>query len=1231
TTKVSDFVKTGINNAINYYRQFENFSPKGFRKATAAALKYYQKIGIQFILKKRKCILADEPGLGKTVQALGASVNAYDGKGAEKVLIVCPRVAREYVWQKQIKEHLSGDQKVFVIKTRKDLDDPRKMDKAKKARFIICSLEVIRGRSPRKSNKPDKRKKKIEETARKLREKINSLGIDFVILDEAHRIRNNSAGAKAMKDFDPDYKVLVTGTPQVGREPGKLFNLLNWMNRKKFPDKDDFKNKFLDGDDFSHLRDELKEHMIRRHFCDIASDLPKLNMEVKTLAMSKEQADFYKTVKNNIDKDPFIEKNKNSLFRKFMLNRAAVDTALIPKIEFTCTTTGKRIKYVPGYSHIDFGEVKYKIEMSRQKRGKILLKTKKTIITVGDDDKIKVKDNIYHVSIKQRKSFSAKYQALDAIIGDVVKKKKRKIVVFTGIVDVVKDLDKKYRLEGYKVKSIYGGILKERDQMIKDFNASTEPEILICTYQTLGECINLTGASDAVLIDQPWLVQERDQIVRRLYRLGQKRQVNFYALESSETEDRRREEALMEGDMLQKLLLDDPEAKDRKGIIKKFLATSGKIDEKLLENKLKSLYEEEKDKKKKPDIEEAKLFNEMYEKDLNIQFKNHSFKAILKTTSDGMVEINSIPELLVNAHMLSEASKEFLKRFFIKRLTFEEKQHFKPKDMMVWHICAEMIPGFRDVDYNARIELVIRIGTYILQRIIERPEDKDIAKKLGSDARDMFDETMYYLENAKILKLFSFIGIIPQTYYYKGALVRYVPPLKMYYAQNGIFYYDEQRAELISPNWRVPDENIPDHITGFDRDVLRVRKLTLEEEKGHARELAMFNKTSEEVLVGATLRKIKPIVGAVKKKLKKRFKASFVNAIEMKEFWDIGCNILVDLINKYAELEVYEHETLQEYVFNDRLFMRIYFWARNVRMKELETESQKGSLTIRDDSARGSLGLEEKDGINVLKQLLLKNNFSTKEVAIVENYLYGGETAETLAESTQLNQAEDKFTSEDAKETIKKFHKFMDLLGEKQTRQILEKGLSYPDTSSSDETLSTIELTKSFEDIEMQKLERRIDSIDCRSNEVLAVAGQIDLEKDEKKKYLINFVIDIDLFCAENIHLEKDIDILVKLILKYKDKKNINFIFEKFKFNKQKRRVPFAAKKESFEKGIFDKHQIVDLVKEKLTRDKNFNGQDINCMELISDRIRTERLPNINIQNLEIVEVPLITGKKAHR
>ena len=123
----------------------------------------YQKEGVEFVLFKKVAIIADEMGLGKTIQAAAAAVLKKQIFGFSKTLVVCPATLKSQ-WKKEI-ERFTNEKALVVNGTPKEraaqyLDDSYF--------FFIVNYETI------------------------LRDSlaINKAGIDFLILDEAQRVKN---------------------------------------------------------------------------------------------------------------------------------------------------------------------------------------------------------------------------------------------------------------------------------------------------------------------------------------------------------------------------------------------------------------------------------------------------------------------------------------------------------------------------------------------------------------------------------------------------------------------------------------------------------------------------------------------------------------------------------------------------------------------------------------------------------------------------------------------------------------------------------------------------------------------------------------------------------------------------------------------------------------------------------------------------------------------------------
>ncbi len=111
--------------------------PTGLNPSTGEPFEYmpYQKAGIEYCLGKEHSIIGDEPGLGKTIQAIGLA-NVMD---ARKILVVCPASIR-LNWRREIQAWSTLQQ----VKMQAILKGPQGVRPHKN--YTIVSYDLLRNR-----------------------------------------------------------------------------------------------------------------------------------------------------------------------------------------------------------------------------------------------------------------------------------------------------------------------------------------------------------------------------------------------------------------------------------------------------------------------------------------------------------------------------------------------------------------------------------------------------------------------------------------------------------------------------------------------------------------------------------------------------------------------------------------------------------------------------------------------------------------------------------------------------------------------------------------------------------------------------------------------------------------------------------------------------------------------------------------------------------------------------
>lgn len=119
----------------------------------------YQKAGVAYALQRKDTLIGDEPGLGKTIQALGF-VNYLKPKN---VIVICPNTV-VFNWKNEALKWLIDDYEIWPVRSRND-ELPEK-----NGLFVIANYEKITGNTP---------------LSRSLKREW-----DIGIFDEAHMIKN---------------------------------------------------------------------------------------------------------------------------------------------------------------------------------------------------------------------------------------------------------------------------------------------------------------------------------------------------------------------------------------------------------------------------------------------------------------------------------------------------------------------------------------------------------------------------------------------------------------------------------------------------------------------------------------------------------------------------------------------------------------------------------------------------------------------------------------------------------------------------------------------------------------------------------------------------------------------------------------------------------------------------------------------------------------------------------
>lgn len=249
----------------------------------------FQKHGASFLKAMPFALLADVPGLGKSIQTMAALENL-----AGPHLIFCP-ASLKYSWEAEITKW-QPKEKVMVI----DGDREERLAKWAKAKngnfkYVIANYELL-----------------IHDYL----EIVTFQKWVSITCDEATRISNPDAKTvKYLKTIKAKKKIALTGTP-ISNKPDDIWSIIDWMIPGYLGTYFQFRSKYCileedwaRGREFKRISgyqnlDKLSEKvgrfMLRRTKEEVLNDFPQKIVENVSFSLSDNERKLYQGIKNQI-------------------------------------------------------------------------------------------------------------------------------------------------------------------------------------------------------------------------------------------------------------------------------------------------------------------------------------------------------------------------------------------------------------------------------------------------------------------------------------------------------------------------------------------------------------------------------------------------------------------------------------------------------------------------------------------------------------------------------------------------------------------------------------------------------------------------------------------------------------------------------------------------------------------------------------------------------------------
>ena len=239
-------------------------------------------------LKTGGIVLADEVGLGKTIEA-GLVLKYVLDSGAKRVLIALPATLRKQ-WEVELDEKFGLKTTILDrLSVEKDYYGTKAwIEDSHATRIIITSYDY----------------------ASKLMKRFPSVKWDFLIIDEAHNLRNVFHGTKRAKrlyDLTKGIpKILLTATP-LQNSLNDLHGLISYIDPRIFGDEKVFVHRYVEPQDYERLKRELTPVLYRTLRKDVGKYMDFKKRECRTVdfKLSTEEAALYYLV-NEFLKKPVL-------------------------------------------------------------------------------------------------------------------------------------------------------------------------------------------------------------------------------------------------------------------------------------------------------------------------------------------------------------------------------------------------------------------------------------------------------------------------------------------------------------------------------------------------------------------------------------------------------------------------------------------------------------------------------------------------------------------------------------------------------------------------------------------------------------------------------------------------------------------------------------------------------------------------------------------------------------
>jgi SNF2 family DNA or RNA helicase len=455
----------------------------------------YQLAAARDVLSRMRgqALLADEVGLGKTIEAALIMKELRCRRLARRVLILTP-ASLVFQWQAELREKFREPFEVISsLKQWEALaDDPDA--------GVILSLDRAKG---------DQHAAYIIKNP-----------WDLIIIDEAHRLKNRSTLAyKFVKQIERRYMLMLTATP-VHNDLTELYSLVDLLKPGQLGTVRAFREQFVkSGDPRSPenapaLRQLLDDVMIRNRRAEVEVRFPKRRAAVVHIDLPPHERALYDAV---------------SAFIRQQLHRIAPAPAAALEAQAAPLGEVDKPKRAHPHSHLRLGLMTLQRELCSSPAA------------VAATLRVMAEGSVGEADLDMRAQLVAFAEMADGIgdgakvdvLLDILEAYPGKFLVFTEFRHTQAALLRALADSGVAAAGFHGGLRAgQKEEAVQAFRGDVR--VLVST-ESGGEGRNLQFCHQLINYDLPWNPMRVEQRIGRVHRLGQTEDVTVFNLSTRDT------------------------------------------------------------------------------------------------------------------------------------------------------------------------------------------------------------------------------------------------------------------------------------------------------------------------------------------------------------------------------------------------------------------------------------------------------------------------------------------------------------------------------------------------------------------------------------------------------------------------------------------------------------------------------------------------------------------------